>query len=92
MPGPEIIPRAYLHRVRNVRKGLRTRTKMIMVLEGSPSTVKELSEKIGLTSSAIRRQLRNMEAEGIVVQIRSGRRTLWKLTGVGQRTLEESLT
>ncbi len=91
MQRPEIIPRAYLHRIRNVRKGLRTRTRMIMVLEESPSTVKELSDRLGLTSSAIRRQLRNLEAEGIVRHVKTGRKTVWKLTGVGQRTLEESM-
>lgn len=86
---PEISPRAYLRRIKNVRQGLLTRSRIISLLSQSASTTRRLASNIGLSQSAIRRHLRNMAAEGIVEKRKIGGRVLWRLTGIGQRTLEE---
>ena len=82
-------PRAYLAQVRNIRPGLATRTKLLEALEGHPGlTVRELAELTGLSPSAIRRQLANLEREGIVAR-RGKRPYRWALTGLGQARLTE---
>ena len=55
-------------------------------------TVDELAELIELSPSTIRRHLRNMLREGIVLKFRSERKRFWKLTGIGQVALEEVIT
>ncbi|HDI00901.1 MAG TPA: transcriptional regulator [Candidatus Bathyarchaeota archaeon] len=82
-------PRAWLAHKRNVKPGLNARTKIIMALEEEPGlTIAQLSERTGLSYSAIRHHLASLEREGIVA--RSGRRPFkWALTGLGQARLTE---
>lgn len=89
---PAISPRAYLARIRNVRRGLLTRTKIIELLSRGPSTTRRLAGGVGLTQSAVRKHLRNMAAEGIVEARKIKGRFLWRLTGAGQSTLEEAIS
>ena len=76
---------AFLRNIRNVKKGLTTRSKIIRVLKKSRSSAKEIANKINMSYSAIRRQLKLMEKENIVRKI--GRK--WILTGYGQRDLTD---
>lgn len=76
---------AFLRNIRNVKKGLTTRSKIIRVLKKSRSSAKEIANKINMSYSAIRRQLKLMEKENIVRKI--GRK--WILTGYGQRELTD---
>lgn len=87
-----ISPRAYLGRIRNVKRGLMTRSRIIELLENGPSTTRRIAGGVGLSQSAVRKQLRNMAAEGIVEGRKIKGRFLWKLTGAGQSTLEEVLS
>ena len=86
---PPIYPRAYLRRIRNVRRGVSTRSKIIDALKQRPLTVNELAELIQLSPSTIRRHLRNMSRERIVLKFKSEGKMLWRLTGIGQAALEE---
>lgn len=76
---------AFLRNIKNVKKGLTTRSKIIRVLKKSRSSAKEIANKINMSYSAIRRQLKLMEKENIVREI--GRK--WILTGYGQRELTD---
>ncbi|MEM1655739.1 MAG: winged helix-turn-helix domain-containing protein [Nitrososphaerota archaeon] len=83
--------RAYLRGLRNVRRGLLTRSKIIDALSRKASTISQIAEEIGLSKSAVRRHLKNMLAEGIVEKLRFKGKILWKLSGSGQLNLEEAL-
>ncbi|MEM4021558.1 MAG: winged helix-turn-helix domain-containing protein [Nitrososphaerota archaeon] len=83
--------RAYLRDLRNVRRGLLTRSKIIDALSRKTSTISQIAEEIGLSKSAVRRHLKNMLAEGIVEKLRFKGKILWKLSGSGQLNLEEAL-
>lgn len=76
---------AFLRTIRNVKKGLMTRSKIIAILKHNKSTTKEMAEKINMSYSAIRRQLKLMEREKIVRKI--GKK--WNLTGYGQREITD---
>ena len=76
---------AFLRTIRNVRKGLITRSKIINILKNNKFSAKEIAEKINMSYSAIRRQLKLMEREKIVRKI--GRK--WSLTGYGQKEITD---
>lgn len=82
--------RAFLRSVRNVKKGLLTRSMIIKLLSDKAYSMRQLAEEIGLSESSIRRHLKNMLAEGIVEKIRYRGRILWRLSGYGQLALEEA--
>lgn len=86
---PEVDPRAYLVKIRNVRKGVLTRSRILEHISGKALSVGRIAEEVGRSRSAVRRHLKNMEAEGIVRAHRLRGKMLWTTTGAGQRTLEE---
>ncbi|MEM4303337.1 MAG: winged helix-turn-helix domain-containing protein [Candidatus Caldarchaeum sp.] len=86
-----INPKAYLRSMKNVRKGLEARTLIIDALLKKELSVDELSKMSGMSKSKARYHLRNMLADGVVRKRRVGRRVVWRLTGVGQASLEETL-
>lgn len=85
----EVNPRAYLYRIKNVKKGLDTRSRILELIESKPLTIKEISERVNRSTSSIRRHIKNMEAEGIVKSQKYKGRLLWMPTGIGQRAIEE---
>lgn len=52
------------------------------------STV-QIAKEVGLTPSAVRRHLKNMNAEGIVKNLKGRGKSLWTLTGLGQQAIDE---
>lgn len=78
--------------MRNVRRGLLTRSRIIEALSKKASTISQIAEEVGLSESAVRRHLKNMLAEGIVEKIKFKDKTLWRLSGSGQLDLEEALS
>lgn len=88
--GP-IHSRAFLRLVRNVRKGLLTRSRIIELLSERACTMKQLAQEIGLSESSVKRHLDNMLAEGIVEKVKYRGKILWKLSGYGQLDLEEAI-
>ena len=79
-------PKAYLTKRRNVRLGLRARTRIIGVLEKGAHSAKAVAQKTGLSYNVVRHHLLHLEFENIVV--RKARRPFsWELTGAGQRAL-----
>lgn len=86
----EVNPRAFLSRIKNTSRGIRVRSAIIRMLKERKimSTV-QIAEEIGLTPSAVRRHLKNMDAEGIVKILRDKGKTFWALTGLGQQAIDE---
>lgn len=72
--------------VRNVKAGLRTRTKLISELEKKSQNAKYLSKKVSLSYSVVLHHLRLLESEDIVER-RGKRPFYWILTGLGQKQL-----
>ncbi|MBS7641585.1 MAG: hypothetical protein QW374_01420 [Candidatus Bathyarchaeia archaeon] len=78
--------KSYLVTTRNVKKGLRTRSRIIELLRIGISDANTISEAIGRSYSATLKQLRKMERDGIVVRV-SRRPSTWRITGKGQQEL-----
>lgn len=79
-------PKAFLSRKRNVREGVSTRSRIIMVLERKPSSAKAIAEEAGISYSAALHHLRLLEEEKIVKR-EGGKPYVWRLTGLGQLRL-----
>jgi len=88
---PKINPRAYLEKIKNVRRGVITRSRILDEITSRPLPVSEIAKKIGRSESAVRRHLKNMEVEGIVDSTKYKRRRIWNVTGAGQKTLDEEV-
>jgi DNA-binding HxlR family transcriptional regulator len=78
--------RSYLATVRNVKKGLKTRSLIVKALKEGLIDTNTIARAVGRSYSATLKQLRKMEQDGIVVRI-SGKPSMWKLTGRGQQEL-----
>lgn len=81
-------PKAYLSQMRNVRRGVIARSKIIDSL-GVGATIPHICSRSGLSPSNVRYHLTNMLAEGLVSRKRLKRRDWWTLTGAGQKTIDE---
>ncbi|MGD6809966.1 MAG: ArsR family transcriptional regulator [Candidatus Bathyarchaeia archaeon] len=79
-------PNAYLTKVRNVRCGLKARTKILVLLDAQFCSASELSNKTSLSYNVVMHHLRLLCREGIVER-KGGRRYVWLPTGVGQTRL-----
>jgi predicted transcriptional regulator len=86
----EIDPRAYLQKIRNNKKGIKTRSKIIKILKKNKRlTIKEISKTILKSKTVIRMHLRNLEREGIIIKNKTGKAYIYSLSGIGQKQLEE---
>jgi len=83
-------PKAYLSRRTNVRKGLSSRSKIILILEKGEKTIRQIETETNLTYSAILYHLNAMRRERIVDRTFLRKPLFWKLTGFGQQKLIES--
>jgi DNA-binding transcriptional ArsR family regulator len=75
-----------LQRIRNVQAGLRSRTKILNVLEKTSNQAIFLTKATSLSYSVVLYHLRLLEREEIVK--RKGKRPYyWLITGIGQKQL-----
>lgn len=79
-------PNAYLSHIRNVKAGLRTRTKIITGLEQNSQHAMHLAKNTSLSYSVILHHLKLLEFEDIVKR-RGKKPYSWSLTGFGQKRL-----
>lgn len=82
-------PKAFLVHKRNVKRGLRVRSKIIAALEKEPLNARSLSEKVGVSYSSVLYHLHLLEAEKTAIKHPKTR--LWKLTGAGQQRLTNGI-
>ena len=79
-------PKAFLSHRKNVREGVSTRSRIIMVLERKPLSAKAIAKETGISYSVALHHLRLLEEERIVRR-EGGKPYIWKLTGIGQLRL-----
>lgn len=77
---------SYLTIIRNVDRGLKTRSSIIKALKEGYTTIRGISEATGIRYQTILRHLKNMEKEGVVIR-RPGKPYKWNLTGKGQQNV-----
>jgi predicted transcriptional regulator len=75
-----------LNKVRNVRCGLKARTKILMLIDVSFCSAIEVSNKTGLSYTVVMHHLRLLCREGIVER-KGSKKYVWLSTGVGQMRL-----
>lgn len=80
-------PNAYLTSVRNVRRGLEARTRILSVLDARSGDARTVADKAAMHYGVVLHHLKLLRSEGIVR--REGvRSSIWATTGVGQRRLQ----
>jgi DNA-binding IclR family transcriptional regulator len=80
--------RAYLHWIRNVRRGLSTRTAILKELETNKNlSASRIATEVHVTSGTVSYHLRNMERENIVFRDPEGKG--WRLGDFNQTTLTD---
>ncbi len=80
-------PNAYLVNFRNVKPGLRARTRVLNALERDTADAKTLANQTGLHYGVVMHHLKLLEVRELV-QRRGSRPSVWKLTGLGQKRLQ----
>ena len=79
-------PNAYLENIKNIRLGLRARTRVLNVLERLSANAKTVAKEAEMPYGVVMHHLRLLETEGIVE--RKGSKPYgWMLTGAGQKRL-----
>lgn len=82
-------PNAYLSNIKNIKLGLRARTRILNVLDKNSSDAKTIAREAGMHYGAVVHHLRLLEAEGIIER-KHGKPYIWMLTGLGQKRLVNS--
>ena len=80
-------PNAYLVDFRNVKPGLRARTRILSALEKGSADAKTIAKRTGLHYGVVMHHLKLLEARGII-QRKGSRSSIWVLTGLGQKRLQ----
>ena len=86
MSKTEIHPKAYLATKRNVKAGLRARSKILFVLEEAKRGAGDISKRSGLGYGCVIYHLRSMRKERLLERSKQ-RPYLWALTAFGQQRL-----
>ena len=79
-------PKAYLITKRNVKAGLRARSKILFILEEGSRGTREISKRGGLSYGCVIYHLRSLRTERLVERSRQ-RPYVWALTKFGQQRL-----
>lgn len=82
-------PNACLETVKNVRLGLRARTKILNVMEGFSGDAKAIAKESGMHYNVVLYHLKLLEREKIV-QRKGSKPYSWSLTGLGQKRLVDA--
>ncbi len=73
--------------MRNVSRGLESRTKILNVMEKGKTNVQDISEKADLGTACVSYHLKLLLKQRIVTMSKSGRAGRWSLTKYGQEKL-----
>jgi predicted transcriptional regulator len=79
-------PNAHLANLRNIRLGLRARTKILNVLERGSGNAKTIAGEAAMRYGVVMHHLKLLQSEGIVHRA-IGKPSVWTLTGAGQKRL-----
>jgi len=84
-------PNAYLPNIKEVKPGLKSRSKILNLLENLPQTTRKIAEGTELTYGNTLYHLRLMERFDVVERDKSNRTHIWYQTGSGQQVLNNIL-
>ncbi|TMI24160.1 winged helix-turn-helix transcriptional regulator [Candidatus Bathyarchaeota archaeon] len=84
---PAYHPRAYMTGMRNVSRGLTSRTKILETMEQGRTRISEISEKSKLGPACVSYHLKLMLQQKIVHVVQTGREGRWTPTKYGQEKL-----
>jgi predicted transcriptional regulator len=73
--------------IRNVSRGLESRTKILEIMERGKSNIRDISEKSGLSTGCVGYHLKLLLKQRTVAMSQSGRAGRWTLTKYGQERL-----
>ncbi len=79
-------PKAFLSHKRNVKPGLKARTRIIQALENDALKIIKVSEATGLGYKVVLYHLKLLQAEQVVTH-KGNKPHVWALTGAGQQRL-----
>jgi DNA-binding transcriptional ArsR family regulator len=79
-------PKAYLSNIRNIKLGLRARTRILNILDKGSFDAKTIVAETGMHYGVVVHHLKLLGAEGIVERKQS-KPYIWVLTGFGQKRL-----
>jgi hypothetical protein len=82
-------PNAYLSRIRNVKLGLKARTRILNVMEKTVGDAKTIAAQAGLSYGVTVHHLKLLSAEEIVDR-KDHKPCIWVTTGMGQKRLVPS--
>ncbi len=80
-------PNAYLKNIRNVKCGLKARSKILVLLEKQGCSASKIAKQTALSYGVVVYHLRLLKNEGTVARKGSGR-YVWLATGLGQKRLD----
>jgi len=86
MTGVEMHPKAYLATKRNVKAGLKARSKILFILEDAKRDASDISKRSGLGYDCVTYHLKSLKKERLVERSRR-RPYFWVLTMYGQQRL-----
>ncbi len=84
---PAYHPRAYLSGMKNVSRGLASRTRIVQAMEQGRTHVLEISEKSKLGKACVSYHLKLLLRRKVVSVTQTGRTGRWTLTKYGQEKL-----
>jgi predicted transcriptional regulator len=73
--------------IRNVSRGLESRTKILEIMEKGKTNIRDISEKSGLSTGCVGYHLKLLLKQRTVAMSQSGRAGRWTLTKYGQERL-----
>jgi hypothetical protein len=80
-------PNAYLENIKNIKRGLKARTKILDTLEKFSADAKTVMQNTELAYGVVIHHLKLLEAEDIT-QRKGTKPYIWALTGRGQKRLD----
>jgi len=84
---PAYHPRAYVSGMRNISRGLASRTKIIQAMEQGKAHVADISERSKLGKACVSYHLKLLLRRKVVGLTQTGRSGRWTLTKYGQEKL-----
>lgn len=82
-------PKAHLSNTKNIKRGLKSRTRILNVLEKRSADAKTIASEAGMHYEVVMHHLRLLAGEEIVER-KGGKPLVWTLTGLGQKRLVTS--
>lgn len=84
---PTLHPKAYLTSKRNVKAGLISRSKILVVLEKEQRSTRAIAKEAALSYECVSYHLKTMKKERLVDKLTKARPFTWGLTPFGQQKL-----